>query len=162
VVNQHYFWKEVFWKHPEQWWNQDWFIHHDSVLNWFALSVHSGTLKIWLCSLILFAHLIRLLVISACFWEWDSSCESVISMMPQRYRSSFWSFYMQFQKAKFGSGRNAGHIAWTQKGTTLKGITIPVNACFITDSVQEILDILLYMKYRMNNAFIISYCSKLI
>lgn len=110
VVNQHYFWK-VCWKHPEQWWNQDQFIQHDSVLNWTALSVHSGTLKILLCSLILFAHLIWLLVISACFCEWDSGCESVISGMPRRFRSSFWSFYMWFQKVKFSSGRNAGHIA---------------------------------------------------
>jgi hypothetical protein len=133
VVNQHYFWKEVCWKHPEQWWNQDRFIHHDSVLNWTAFSVHSGTLKIWLCSLILFAHLIWLLVFSACFWDWGSGCESVISRMPHRVRSSFWSFYMRHQKVKFSSGRNAGHIAWTQKGTTSKGITIPVNACFITD-----------------------------
>jgi len=95
-VNQHYFWKKVCWKHAEQWWNQDQFIHHDSVLNWTALSVHFGTLKIQLCSLILFAHLIWLLVTS-CFWEWDSSCESVISRMPQRFWSSFWSFYMWFQ-----------------------------------------------------------------
>jgi hypothetical protein len=67
VVNQHYFWKEVCRKHPEQWWNKDRFIHHDSVLNCNALSGHSSTLKMRLCSPILFAHLIWLLVISACF-----------------------------------------------------------------------------------------------
>jgi len=44
----------------------------------------------------------------------------------------------------------------------LKRITIPVNAYFIADSVQEILDVLLYVKYQMNSAFIISYCNTFI
>jgi len=37
-----------------------------------------------------------------------------------------------------------------------------MNACFIIDSGQEILDVLLYMKYQMNSAFIISYYSKFV
>lgn len=90
---------------------EDWKIKHIRAMcvSWW-LTYEEQRKKFWLLKIIVITHphskpLICPFVIYCCFWERESSFESIVSRMCLKFRNSHWPSYMWFQKVRSYIGR---------------------------------------------------------
>ena len=99
----------------------------------------------------LLTHLIWTLL-SSCSWEWNHSYEGIVDRMSLKFQTVADCITCD-PKVTSSTGRSAGHVASTQKGTsTLKGTTTNKKSgtYFIINSLQELLDMLSYTEIKQN------------